>query len=115
MLNQSFATAAQLFEAIDAETEGILVPYGEGAEIIAELSTLSKYTNDHQVLAVKRKLLKKAQRFSVNLYPDFIEKRLKEAVMTIEDIGVRYLRETHYSQKTGVTADGTGEMAFLNF
>ncbi len=104
MLNQSFATAAQLFEAIDAETEGILVPYGEGAGIIAELSTLSTYSNDHQALAVKRKLLKKAQRFSVNLYPDFIEKRLKDAVITIEDIGVRYLRETHYSQKTGVTA-----------
>lgn len=36
-LRQAFATAGRLFEAIDAPTEGVIVPYGDGADIIATI------------------------------------------------------------------------------
>ena len=36
-LRQSFKTAGKAFKAIDAPTQAVIVPYGEGKEIIAGL------------------------------------------------------------------------------
>ena len=112
MLRQSFATAANCFAAIDAETQGILVPYGEGRRIIEQLC--SWQPENAAALSVQRELLKKAQRYSVNLYPDAL-KKLGNAVACIPETGIMYLPESYYDTETGVTAEATGEMDFLHY
>ena len=112
LLQQSFATAASCFAAIDAETEGIIVPYGEGKNIITQLCSLP--INEKAGLARKRQLLKQAQRYTVNLFPE-ARKKLGKAIKTMEDTGIAYLTQAYYDADTGVTPEATGEMDFLNF
>ena len=61
-LRQAFATAGRLFEAIDAPTEGVIVPYRDGADIIATIGLCGS-------IGEAKKLLRRAQRYSVNIYP----------------------------------------------
>ncbi|MCZ4065025.1 CRISPR-associated helicase Cas3' [Oxalobacter aliiformigenes] len=112
MLRQSFATVAKQFATIEAETQGILVPYGEGKDIIAQLCSLP--SRDMAAQSLKRQLLKKAQRYSVNLYPDALRK-LGNAVKSMEETGILYLLESHYDTETGITAEATGKMDFLHY
>jgi CRISPR-associated endonuclease/helicase Cas3 len=103
-LRQSFMSAAKAFKAIDSPAEGVIVPYGaEGERIIAELSSLSRFYD-------KSRLLKEAQRYSVNLFPYEVAKlrdkqRLYEAW---EGSGIYCLNERHYSEQFGAS---TGEVA----
>ena len=67
-LRQAFMTAAKAFEAIDANTRGVVVPYeSEGKAVIAELCAAYE-------LARQFGLLKRAQRFTVNVFPKLLEK-----------------------------------------
>ena len=59
---QSFASAAREFHVIDCQTQGIIVPFREeGKNLIADLSAARD-------LAVEFQLLRKAQRFTVNVF-----------------------------------------------
>lgn len=60
-LAQSFKTAAGLFKVFEVETEGILVPHGEGAALIAELRVCSDPIR-------RRGLLARAQSYAVGVY-----------------------------------------------
>lgn len=108
-LRQSFMSAAKAFKAIDSPTEGVIVPYGkEGERIIAELSSLSRFDD-------KSKLLKEAQRYSVNLFPYEVRKmndkqRLYEAW---EGSGIYCLDERHYSEQFGASMEEVAEMKTL--
>ncbi len=96
-LKQSFRTAALAFHAIDSPTRGIVVPYGrDGEEIIKDLCGASFLEKQH-------KLLKKAQRYSVNLFPYELEKMLKiKAIHEVqEDAGIFYLDKEYYSDQFG--------------
>ncbi|WP_223303823.1 CRISPR-associated helicase Cas3' [Dokdonella koreensis] len=97
---QSFSTAARLFKAIDAPTEGIVVPYGEdGKALIAELCGASDRPFD-------KKLLKKAQQYTVNVLPKVL-KHLSdiEAFQTVgSGLGIHCLLQEHYSEKFGLSA-----------
>ena len=96
-LKQSFASAASLFQAIDASTRGVIVPYGEGREVITELS--GKIDNP----AGGKALLRRAQLFAVNVYPNIFNKLIKtNAVYEINGLGVWGLREEYYSQEFGL-------------
>lgn len=88
---QSFKTAAGAFKAIDAPTQGIVVPYSvKGKEIAADL--FSKFAVEEQF-----KLLKKAQRYAVNVFPNVLTK-LKEqgAIHEVPGIGVLVLSDPRY-------------------
>ena len=61
-LRQAFATAGNLFNVIDAPTKGVIVQYGEGNELVGQLALEDDF-------AAVKKLLHRAQRFSVNVYP----------------------------------------------
>jgi len=107
-LRQSFMTAANAFKAIDSPTEGVIVPYGEGERIIAELSASSRFDD-------KTSLLKEAQRYSVNLFPyelaRFKEKRrLYEAW---EGSGIYCLDERHYNEDFGASTEEVADMKAL--
>jgi len=64
MLGQSFGTAAQKFKAIDSAATSILVPYGEGERIIADLCSTD-------ILYEKKVLLRKAQRYSRECFSEY--------------------------------------------
>jgi CRISPR-associated endonuclease/helicase Cas3 len=103
-LRQSFMTAAKAFKAIDSPTEGVIVQYGRGEQIIAELSD-ARYEG-------KAHLLKEAQRFSVNLFCYEVENlkgkgRLYE---TWEGSGIFWLDERHYSEEFGVSTEEVAAM-----
>ncbi|MEG6550131.1 CRISPR-associated helicase Cas3' [Desulfocurvibacter africanus] len=107
-LRQSFATAGKLFSVIDAPTKGIIVPYGEGKEIIAELcSALGPYQLRH--------LLRKAQRFSVNVFPNMLEKLSQTHAIhqTQEGSGIFYLDQQNYSMTTGISSEVAEAMELL--
>lgn len=109
LLRQSFMSAAKAFKAIDSPTEGVIVPYGkEGEGIIVELSASSRFDD-------KSKLLKKAQRYSVNLFPYEVAKlrdkqRLYEAW---EGSGIYCLDERHYSERFGASTEEVADMKTL--
>lgn len=108
LLMQSFKSAGRAFQAIDAPTRAVIVPYGEGKELIAQLC--GEY-------APKRfyHLLSKAQRFSVNVFPNIWEKLIKEeAIYPIADTGIYYLKERYYSQEYGLAVDEVAPMEFLS-
>jgi len=70
-LQQSFGTAGKIFKAINAPTQAVIVPFEEGEEIISGLCA------DYEP-AKAYALLKKAQQYSVNVFPN-VWRRLKEA------------------------------------
>ena len=107
-LRQSFMSAAKAFKAIDSPTEGVIVTYGKGERIIAEICASSRFDD-------KSKLLKEAQRYSVNLFPHELaklqeKKRLSEAW---EGSRIYCLDERNYSEEFGVSMDDVAEMKTL--
>ncbi len=109
LLQQSFKTASNAFQAIDAPTRAIIVPYGEGKNIIAELCRVAKDFN----LKLYYELLRKAQRYSVNVFPN-VCKKLKDAKASyeIQNEGVFYLDERYYSEEFGLSTEPVTLMSF---
>ena len=104
-LQQSFKTAGQAFAAIEAPTRAVIVPYGEGGHIIAHLCADFAPVKAHD-------LLKKAQKYSVNLFPNVWDKLFKgHAIHAVQDgESIYYLDERYYSEKFGVSDDVVAEM-----
>jgi CRISPR-associated endonuclease/helicase Cas3 len=106
---QSFHTAAQAFQAIDCQTQGVVVPFRkEGKDLIAELSAAHD-------LALEFRLLRRAQMFSVNVFQHEMESlKRNDAVYEAQPgTGVLCLREGFYSDEFGLALDGTERMESL--
>ena len=109
LLMQSFKSAGRAFQAIDAPTHAVIVPYGEGAELIAKLCGEWNPQEMHRTL-------QKAQRYSVNVFPNVWDKLQKENALheTIEGSGIYYLKERYYNDEFGLSLDETSEMTFYD-
>ena len=109
LLMQSFKSAGRAFQAIDAPTHAVIVPYGEGAELIAKLCG---EWDPKEMYDAK----KKAQRYSVNVFPNVWDKLQKENALyeTIEGSGIYYLNERYYNDEFGLSLDETNEMTFYD-
>ena len=109
LLMQSFKSAGRAFQAIDAPTHAVIVPYGEGAELIAKLCGEWDPKEMHRTL-------QKAQRYSVNVFPNVWGKLKKENALheTIEGSGIYYLKERYYNDEFGLSLDETSEMTFYD-
>ena len=109
LLMQSFKSAGRAFQAIDAPTHAVIVPYDEGAELIAKLCG---EWNPQEMYHT----LQKAQRYSVNVFPKVWDKLQKENALheTIEGSGIYYLKERHYNDEFGLSLDETSEMTFYD-
>ena len=109
VLRQSFETASKIFKAIDSQTIGIIVPYGEkGDEIIKSLCSV----ND---METQYKMLKEAQRYSVNVFP-YVFQKLSEAKAINEsqkDSGIFYLSKENYDKQFGLSMNSVNEMELL--
>jgi CRISPR-associated endonuclease/helicase Cas3 len=101
LLNQSFMAAAKAFKAIDAPTQGVVVPYGnEGADIIARLHAAFDVELDVP-------LLRRAQQFTVNVFPHVLE-RLKQAGAIREakpEARILTLDPRYYSPEFGLSTE----------
>ena len=109
LLMQSFKSAGRAFQAIDAPTHAVIVPYGEGAELIVKLCG---EWDPKKMYDAK----KKAQRYSVNVFPNVWDKLQKENALheTIEGSGIYYLKERYYNDEFGLSLDETSEMTFYD-
>ena len=109
LLMQSFKSAGRAFQAIDAPTHAVIVPYGEGAELIAKLCG---EWNPKEMY----RTLQKAQRYSVNVFPNVWDKLQKENALheAIEGSGIYYLNERYYNDEFGLSFDETSEMTFYD-
>lgn len=108
---QSFMTAAKAFKAINAPTEGVIVPYSsEGRALIADLC--AAYLPDKEF-----ELLRRAQQYSVNVFAHQLEALSKVgAVREIrEGTGILYLADSrYYSVEFGLSDTPSGLMEDLN-
>lgn len=107
MLKQAFKTAGNEFQVIDQNTTGVIVPYGEGKELISLI-------NGNCSLSELKQYLKKAQQFSVNLF-ETDKRKLEEkaAIVALKDNLILVLRDGFYSDEIGVTVEGAS-MEFYN-
>lgn len=106
-LYQAFKTAGKSFEVIEQNTIGVLVPYGEGEEIISKLNG-EFYGKEITVL------LRKGQRFTVNFYRDKIEKLTKAGALALLKNGkVLALKSGFYDSNLGVVIDGKEEFLLV--
>ena len=97
-LYQSFRTAYQAFQPIPQVTCPVLVPFGEGAELIDAL-------NSRHDMEEERYLLRRAQAYSVGLYEAVYHRLVgPKAVWPIGETGVYALEEGYYDEKSGVNA-----------
>jgi len=107
-LRQAFMTAAKSFQAIESVARGIIVPYGEeGKNIINKLCSV-------QELEKQYKLIRQAQRYSVNVFPDVLKRLQEQAVHEVQKgSGILYLDERYYSDEFGLSEAPVKDMGFL--
>ncbi len=94
---QSFQSASKAFRVIDSPTRGVVVQHGdEGKEIVADLCGAPELDKQY-------KLLKKAQRHSVNLFSHEFDKLYKMGAIheVQKGTGIFYLSEEYYSDDFG--------------
>jgi CRISPR-associated endonuclease/helicase Cas3 len=109
---QSFQTASKAFRVIDNMTQGVVVPFGEGKEegieIIKDLCGAYDLEKQYD-------LIKKAQRYSVNLFPyEFKKMADNNAVREVQKgAGIYYLDDQYYSEKFGWSDDPVNGMKLL--
>lgn len=100
---QAFKTAGDSFSVITQNTVSVIVPYKEGKEIIKDL-------NGNIELNDFKKLLKKSQRFTVNVYRNKLEKLCQAgSIMKIHDGEVLALESGFYDDELGITIEGMHE------
>jgi CRISPR-associated endonuclease/helicase Cas3 len=108
-LKQAFMTGGKTFEVIDSPTRGIVVQYGEeGKDIVHELC--SAYELEKQY-----KLIRRAQRYSINVFPDVMKRLQEQAIDEVQEgLGIFYLHERYYSDEYGLSETPVKDMRFLN-
>jgi CRISPR-associated endonuclease/helicase Cas3 len=108
MLGQAFKTAGDNFKVIDQNTQGVIVPYKEGRELITLI-------NGECSLCELKIYLKRVQQFSVNLFDNEI-KKLDEmgAIIRLREGMILALRDEYYQEDIGVTFE-KAPMEFCNY
>ncbi|GAB3799049.1 CRISPR-associated helicase Cas3' [Virgibacillus kimchii] len=106
-LTGSYKTAANHFQVIDQITTAIIVPYGKGKEIIAQLNSVERVDD----LSTQ---LKKAQQYTVNVHSKELTKlKQNNAIISHLEGTIYELRENWYSGEYGIDLLGEGEMGSL--
>jgi len=95
---QSFKTASRLFKSIDAPTQGVIVPYGAGAELIADLCAAFEVEKQFD-------LLRRAQQFSVNVFPNVLLRlQAQTALREVQKgTGILHLDSRFYDAEFGLS------------
>ena len=96
---QAFRTAGKKFQVIAEQTTDILVPYGEGNDLILDLNG-EFYENEYL------KLLRKAQPYLVSVYSGTLKALEAKEALTQLKSDVLALKPGYYSSEQGVCVDG---------
>ncbi|KQP21728.1 CRISPR-associated helicase/endonuclease Cas3 [Pseudorhodoferax sp. Leaf267] len=105
-LRQAFMTAAEMFKAIDAPTQGIVVPYGPaGQELVNDLFAAYDLTREGD-------LLRRAQQFTVNVFPHVLRKlsEAKALKPAHDDLRITCLDPRFYSLRFGLSTEPVNRM-----
>ena len=105
-LRQSFMTAAKAFKAIDAPTQGVIVPYGEqGKELINDLGAAFEVEKQFE-------LLHRAQQYTVNVFPHELAKLQNAgAIFPVQEgTAILHLDSRYYSPDFGLVTEPVGLM-----
>ncbi len=94
-MNQALKTAGNLFHVLDDRTEDVVVPYGEGAELIAELSAQTSYLS----LEWLRNWIQRTKPYTVSVY-NYQKEMFMDGL--VEMHGVLTLRPEYYNADTGL-------------
>ncbi|WP_342477070.1 CRISPR-associated helicase Cas3' [Paenibacillus sp. FSL H7-0350] len=108
-LHNSYKTAAENFQVIDSITTSVIVPYGKGKEIIADLN------GQHSIEDLSR-LLREAQQFTINLFnfeKDVLGKN--NGIIAYLDGKILALKEGTYSKEYGLDLKGESVMEVSMF
>ncbi len=98
-LNQAFRTAGDAFKVFDDESISVLVPYEEGADLIAQLAELC----DDYDIKQARELLDKAKPYTVSVTHAQIERMMgKNMLYTRLNDSIYILNDNHYDDHTGI-------------
>lgn len=98
-LCQSFKTAGDKFDVFDSTSTSVIVPYGDGKEII---NNLQSYYNDRDYPALKKEI-KKANQYSVSVFDYQFKMLLEEgAIIPFCDNSFYMLSPEYYDDNTGL-------------
>ena len=107
LLRQAFKTAGELFSLIDEKGgTDVIVPYKDAEKILQELSETAEQEK-------RKSLMRKLQRYTVNLTDSTIRKIGQGAIHKRED-GILVLKERYYDPQMGVCTEPR-EMEYLEF
>ncbi len=97
-LSQAFKSACSEFKVFEDDTVEILVPYGEGANLIEKLCSLSEWAFDE-----KERLLRKAQAYSVSVFKPLANELCTDGKLSeIKSMSVFSIAREYYSDKIGL-------------
>lgn len=99
IINQGFKTFGDKFKVIKDEGIGVIVPYKEGEDFIGEL------LSDIE-LPLKYKILRKAQRYSINIYKNKVDELIDVGALDIiEDLSLLVLKDGFYDNELGIVTE----------
>lgn len=105
-LNQAFRIAGRLFQVYDEDSTDVIVPYGEGRAVIAELGS-ERAGRD---LEYRRQCLERAKPYTVSLYQYQVRQLEKEhglRPIRDSDDSIQVLAEGFYDEEIGFSLNGT--------
>ena len=98
-LRQAFRSAGDRFAVFDDDTQGVIVPYGDGKKIIQEMMCMDIRTQTNEI----RGLLQRAKPYTVSLYDQRIKQlENQEILMPLCEGSVFALMDGYYSEETGL-------------
>lgn len=98
-MRQAFKTAGKLFKALDQDSESVIVPYGNGGDLITEICS-GRAAHD---IGYLKSLLEQAKEYTVSIYRNqFIKMQQAGAFYFACDGTVILLNEGWYYSSTGV-------------
>lgn len=105
----SMSTAAKNFYVIDNQTETVIVPYGSGEEVIADLYSNLSISELYTVL-------KNIQQCSIQIYKHELERLKREAgIFSVLDGEIYVLEPSFYSEEYGLNLEGDSQLKFESF
>ena len=109
-MGSMYKTLESHFEVIEAPTTAILVPYGEGKELI---NNLNEDIRDYDQL---NDYLKKAQQYSVNVYRHTLQALASEGlIVSLYNDSIYAMKDGCYDENYGLEGTGKGALSQLVF
>ncbi len=94
-LNQAFLTAGKHFQVFETESEDIVVPYGEGADLLAELYS----ERAERDFLYQKELVEALKPYTVSIFPYQKELLLRAGALHLSPVGIYTLSPGWYGEE----------------